>query len=141
MVRRETQRTYPQGELAAHVIGFLAEVTEEKLESLAVLGYQSGDLVGRDGSEAIFEAELAGERGGRLTVIAPNGQVVREIAQREAVPARDLILTIDVRIQRIVEATLGEELGAVVAMESSAAMRCWRWPPTPASTPTPSSAA
>ena len=117
LVRRETQRTYPQGELAAHVIGFLAEVTEEKLESLAVLGYQSGDLVGRDGSEAIFEAELAGERGGRLTVIAPNGQVVREIAQREAVPARDLILTIDVRIQRIVEATLGEELGAVVAMD------------------------
>ena len=117
LVRRETQRTYPQSELAAHVVGFMAEINEEELETLAIEGYQSGDMVGRDGVEAIFEQELAGKRGGRLTIISPDGQVVREIAAQALLPSRDVYLTLDTRIQRVAEAALGEETGAVVVMD------------------------
>ncbi len=117
LVQFQSRRVYPQGDLAAHLVGFLAEINEEELATLSVAGYQPGDLVGRDGAEAIFETALAGERGGRLTIIGPTGEVRRVIAEREATPARDIYLSIDVRVQRIAEATLGEQAGAAVAMD------------------------
>ena len=117
LVQRETRRIYPQGTLAAHVIGFLAEINAEELETLAIEGYQSGDLVGRDGIEAIFEPQLAGTRGGSLTILSPDGRVVREIATRPAVAAQDVWLTIDARVQRVAELALGDRPGAVVALD------------------------
>ena len=117
LIQRETQRTYPQGTTAAHVVGFLGEITEEELEILAIDGYRSGDLVGRDGAEAEFETVLAGERGGRLTVISTDGQVIREMAVQEMLPARDVFLSLDMRIQQVAELALGEEPGAVVVMD------------------------
>ena len=117
LVDRETRRVYPQRSLAAQVVGFMAEVTEEELESLAPLGYQPGDLIGRDGVEMLFEAELAGERGGQLTIIDPGGRIVREIAEREPVASLDVWLNIDVRVQALAEAALGDQAGAVVALD------------------------
>ena len=117
LVQRETRRIYPQGTLAAHVIGFLAEINAGELETLAAVGYQSGDLVGRDGAEVIFEPQLAGTRGGRLTILSPDGRVVREIATRPAVAAQDVWLTIDARVQRVAELALGDRPGAVVVMD------------------------
>ena len=117
LVDRETRRVYPQRSLAAQVVGFMAEVTEEELESLAPLGYQPGDLIGRDGVEVLFEAELAGERGGQLTIIDPGGRIVREIAEREPVASLDVWLNIDVRVQALAEAALGDQAGAVVALD------------------------
>ena len=117
LITRETRRVYPQRTLAAHVVGFMQELTEEELEALAPLGYRSGELIGRDGVEALFQAELAGEREGRLTIIEPSGTVVRELAIREMVPAMDVWLNIDVRVQQLAEAALGEEAGAVVALD------------------------
>jgi len=117
LVDRETRRVYPQRTLAAHVVGFMAEVTEEELESLALVGYQSGDLIGRDGVEALFDADLAGQRGGQLTIIDPGGRIVREIATREPVAALDVWLNIDVRVQALAEAALGDEAGAIVALD------------------------
>ncbi len=117
LVDRETRRVYPQRSLAAHVVGFMAEVTEEELEILSLAGYQSGDLIGRDGVEALFEADLAGQRGGQLAIIAPGGRIVREIAKRDSVAALDVWLNIDVRVQALAEAALGNEAGAVVALD------------------------
>ena len=67
--------------------------------------------------EALFEAQLAGRRGGRLTIIAPGGGIVREMAAQPATPAQDVVLTIDARIQRIAEEALGEQAGAAVVMD------------------------
>ena len=117
LVRRETIRRYPQGELASHVVGFMTEINEEELAELAPLGFQPGDGVGRDGAEAIFESVLAGERGGRLAIIAPNGQTVRQIAERPLTPAQDVYLSIDVRVQQVAELALGDQPGAVVVLD------------------------
>jgi penicillin-binding protein 2 len=117
LVRRELIRRYPQGELASHVVGFMTEVDAEELAELAPLGFQPGDEIGRDGAEAVFEIALAGERGGRLTIIAPNGQAVREIAERPLTPAQNVYLTIDVRVQQVAELALGDQAGAVIVLD------------------------
>ena len=118
LIQRETRRVYPEGTLAAHVVGFMAEVTAEELEEgLALQGYRPGDRVGRDGVEAAFEEALAGKRGGRLTIVGPGGAIVREIATVAAEPSRDVHLTIDMRIQRIAEFSLDDRDGAVVVMD------------------------
>ena len=118
LIQRETRRVYPEGTLAAHVIGFMAEVTAEELEEgLSMQGYAPGDRIGRDGVEATFEQELAGRRGGRLTIIEPGGGIVREMASVPAEASRDVYLTIDVRIQEIAEFALADRTGAVVVMD------------------------
>ena len=118
LIQRETRRVYPEGTLAAHVIGFMAEVTQEELDSgLSLAGYQPGDRVGRDGVESTFERQLAGTRGGRLTIIGPGGGVTREMAAMPSQPSQDMYLTIDVRIQRIAELVLADQAGAVVVMD------------------------
>ena len=117
LVQRETIRRYPQGEVASHVIGFMSEVNEEELLELAPQGFEAGDQIGRDGAEAIFESELAGQRGGRLTIIAPNGTTLRELAERPAVPAVDVYLSIDLRVQQAAELALGDDAGAVIVMD------------------------
>ena len=117
LVRRETIRRYPQGEVGSHIVGFMGEINEEELAELEPLGFAPGDQIGRDGAEAIFETVLAGERGGRLTVIAPNGQTLREIAQRPTIPSRDVYLSIDLRVQQVAELALGDAPGAVIVMD------------------------
>ncbi|MEE9277266.1 MAG: penicillin-binding transpeptidase domain-containing protein [Dehalococcoidia bacterium] len=117
LVQTNSLRVYPQRTLASHVVGFLGEVNPEELEQLAADGFRPGDLVGRDGIEAIMEEHLAGVRGGRLRILSPDGREVRVIASREAVPGRTVTLTLDIRIQRIAEAALAEQPGAVVALD------------------------
>jgi penicillin-binding protein 2 len=117
VVNRDTRRVYPQSTLAAHVVGFMAEITEEELDELDSQGYVSGELVGRDGIEALFEEELGGTRGGRLTIIDPGGTIVREITAREPIEAQNVWLNLDVRVQQLAEVALGEEAGAVVALD------------------------
>ncbi len=117
LVRRETIRLYPQGETAAHIVGFMGEVNPEELAELEVEGFRPGDAIGRDGAEAIFESTLAGTRGGQLTIIAPNGSTLRLLAERPSSPARDVYLSIDLRVQQLAEAALGEEAGAIIVMD------------------------
>ncbi len=117
LVRRETIRLYPQGETAAHIVGFMGEVNPEELAALESQGFGPGDAIGRDGAEAIFESTLAGTRGGRLTIIAPNGSTRRLLAERAPVPARDVYLSIDLRVQQLAEVTLGDEAGAIIVMD------------------------
>ena len=96
VVRQETQRVYPEGSLAGHTLGYLAEVSEEQLKELGPKGYRPGDLIGAAGLEAHFQEELAGERGGTLAIITPEGTVSHTIAKREAAPGKDIHLALDV---------------------------------------------
>ncbi len=117
LLQRQTRRFYPFGELAAHVIGYLQEINPEELAELYIEGYRAGDMVGRDGIEQTFERVLAGRRGGSLNIISPIGRPVREITRRAATPGANIRLTLDVRVQQLAESALGEEPGAVVAID------------------------
>ena len=117
LLSRETRRFYPYGALATHVIGYLQEINPEELAAWFVEGYRAGDWVGRDGIEQSFERALAGRRGGSLLVVDPIGRPVREIITRAPIPGADIRLTLDIRVQELAEAALGEESGAVVAID------------------------
>ena len=117
LLTRQTRRFYPFGDLAAHVIGYLQEINPEELAEWFVEGYRAGDWVGRDGIEQTFERVLAGRRGGSLYIIDPIGRPVREIITRAAAPGADIRLTLDVRAQQLAESALGDEPGAVVAID------------------------
>ena len=117
LVRRETRRWYPHGDLAAHVVGYLQEINPEELEQRFVEGYRASDMVGRDGIEHFFEGALAGRRGGSLAILDAAGRPIREIISRAPVAGSDVRLSIDIRVQALAEAALGEQPGAVVALD------------------------
>ncbi len=117
VVREETQRVYPNGSSAAHVLGYMTEVTAEQLKDLAPKGFQPGDKIGAFGLEGDKDALLSGERGGMLATITPEDQIAKKIAVKPAVPGKDIHLAIDIEIQKLAEAQLGERVGSIVVMD------------------------
>ncbi|MCH7835993.1 MAG: hypothetical protein IH864_03915 [Chloroflexi bacterium] len=117
VVRDETQRIYPNGDSAAHVLGYLAEVNAEQLEELETKGYRAGDMIGAFGLELQFDEVLAGERGGTLATITPEGTISRTIAEKPTRPGKDVILTLDIDVQTTAESILGERVGSIVVMD------------------------
>ncbi len=117
VVREETQRVYPNGSAAAHVIGYMTEVSEEQLKELAPLGFEPGDKIGAAGLEGSMNDVLSGERGGLLATVTPEGSIGEPIAEKPSVPGRDVHLTIDIAVQKKAEAELGERVGSIVVMD------------------------
>jgi penicillin-binding protein 2 len=117
VVRQETRRIYPNGDSAAHVLGYMAEVSEEQLKELGPKGYRPGDKVGAFGLEAQFDETMAGERGGTLATISPEGTITHTIAEKPAVAGKDLTLTLDISAQKTAESVLGERVGSIVVMD------------------------
>ncbi len=116
LVDDKTIRTYPQGPSTAHLVGYLSAVTAEDLKTLAPKGYREEDLVGRTGLEAWAEERLAGSRGGKLSVVKTDGTPVSIIAERPSQPSSNLVLTLDLRIQKVAEAALAGRPGSIVVM-------------------------
>lgn len=119
VLRDETRRLYPQGESAAHVIGYMTEVTAEQLETLEDEGYEPGDKIGAFGLERDMNDLLAGDRGGLLATVTPEGTISAQIAEKPAKAGKDLYLCIDINVQKKAEAELGERVGSIVAMDPS----------------------
>ena len=117
LLRFEPRRYYPYGDSAAHVIGYLQEINAEELAARYGDGYRSGDLVGRDGIERSWDESLAGRRGGQMVIIDANAWPVRVIAERKAAAGSDIRLTLDIRVQQLAEQALGDQPGAVVALD------------------------
>ena len=117
VVRETTQRIYPHGPAAAHVVGYMTEVTEEELVELKPKGFQAGDRIGAFGLEGSMDDVLGGERGGVLATITPEGTIARQIAEKPSVAGRDVHLTIDIQVQKKAEAELAERVGSIVVMD------------------------
>jgi len=117
VVRQEMRRIYPNGDLAAHTLGYMAEVNEEQLTELAPRGYRAGDKIGAFGLERQFDEVLAGERGGTLATISPEGTITHTIAEKPATAGKDITLTLDISAQKSAETVLGERVGSIVVMD------------------------
>lgn len=108
-VHTQAVRKYPQGALAAHVLGYAGEVSQTELESQDS-PYQYGDIVGKAGAEKSFESVLQGDRGRQLIEVDAVGRPRRVILDSDPVPGRDVVLTIDSEVQQIAEKALAEAM-------------------------------
>ena len=110
-------RVYPKGGLAGHVIGYLGEVSDGELNSQEWAAYNPGDLIGKMGIERFYNEVLKGVDGQRQ-VRVDNLQNTREVLGiKEAIPGKDLQLTIDLDLQVVGELALQGRRGAVVALD------------------------
>lgn len=103
-------REYPEGEeaLAAHVLGYLGEISEEQLEALKEKGYRAGDIVGTSGVEAFYEDTLRGVDGKEIWEVDASGMPLQMLGKEERNPGRTVVLTIDKELQKVVEQALSE---------------------------------
>lgn len=111
------RRHYIYGRMAAHLIGYLSEISPAELKSGLYPGSRSGDLIGKFGAEKVYENSLRGKRGGRQVEVNANGLVVRILKTVDAEPGHYVFLTIDQRLQHRTEALLDGVVGAAVAIE------------------------
>lgn len=99
-------RQYPNGALAAHVLGYVGEISDTEMKDPSLKNYAAGDLVGKAGVEREYESVLRGEKGYELLEVDARGRVRRVLQRREPIPGRDIRLTIDIDVQRVAEKAL-----------------------------------
>ncbi len=105
-------REYPEGELAAHLVGYLGQISREELADPAFADYRGGDLIGRGGLEQSYEADLRGRGGQQVLVVNRRGSVIDVQSERAAVAGLDLVTWLDLDLQRAVEEALAEGIVA-----------------------------
>ena len=113
----EQRRLYPRDGFAAHLVGYVGEVSEEMLTNPTYAYYEPGDVVGRSGVEQTYDQLLRGTDGSHDVLVDSHGREVGRLGTEHAVPGQDLKLTIDLDIQRSAENALGDRNGAIVAMD------------------------
>jgi penicillin-binding protein 2 len=99
-------RQYPQGTLAAHVLGYVGEISGDELKSGQFQGLQQGDTVGKSGVELTYDRYLRGQDGVEDFEVNASGRVVRSLGGRPPVPGMDLRLSIDLDVQKQAEKSL-----------------------------------
>lgn len=111
------RRHYLFGEHAAHLLGYLGEISLEELKGTPYEDCKGGDLIGKFGIEKAYEGALRGKRGGRQVQVNATGQIVRVLKTVNAQPGQNIILTIDHELQQVAESQLQGNAGSVVALD------------------------
>jgi len=115
-----SERDYVLKELSAHALGFLGEISRRQLEAFGPKSpYAPGDLIGKSGVESICEETLRGTKGVRIFEVDALGRKIHVLDERAPVPGKDVVLTIDKRLQLAACRSLGGRAGAVVAIAPS----------------------
>jgi len=112
-------RYYPDGEAVAHIMGALGEINPKQLDQAQKEGkdYRPGDYVGQSGLEKEYESYLRGKDGGKRIEVNASGRVVRILGEQQSVAGRTLELSIDRDLQVAASKALGDQTGAVVAVD------------------------
>jgi penicillin-binding protein 2 len=111
------RRLYPQGGLAAHVVGYVGEVSEAELHQTEFVMYDPGTEVGKAGVERRYNDILVGSDGSRQVMVDSRGRSRGELGSVPAVPGHSLRLTIDLDLQVVAELAMQGRRGAVVALD------------------------
>jgi penicillin-binding protein 2 len=114
-VRPEASRYYPEGSVAAHVLGYIGEATQTDLKDHPE--YPMGMIVGQMGVEASSNKKIAGVWGDRLIEVNAQNQELRLMGETPPTPGESVQLTIDLSMQKAAETALGNRRGAVVAID------------------------
>jgi penicillin-binding protein 2 len=113
---RSWRRQYPQDGFAAHVVGYVGEVSESELDAPAFIDYRQGDIIGKDGLEREYDRVLRGTDGQERVLVDNMGHERQAVTAKDAVSGKDLRTTIDLDLQAVAELSMADKRGAVVAL-------------------------
>ena len=111
------RRLYPRNGFMAHLIGYVGEVSDDMLNQPQFELYNPGDVVGISGVERQYNDMLMGKNGSRQALVDSHGREVGRLGETEAIPGKQLKLTIDIDLQIAAEEALEGKNGAIVAMD------------------------
>lgn len=122
-IKARLYRQYPYGTLASHAIGYMGRINERDLQRVTEdqqrANYRGTDHIGKLGIEASYEYALHGITGAAQVEIDANGKAIRTLSSTPPVAGNNLILTLDAKLQEIIEQAFGDYRGAMVAIEPS----------------------
>lgn len=116
-IQPESQRNYPAGSVAAHLVGYVGEVSEAQLATQEFADLRQGNTIGQYGIERTYDRFIRGREGQKLVEVDAMGREKRTVEVRQPEAGNDLYLTIDLRLQEVAEDLLGAEAGAIVALD------------------------
>lgn len=114
IIQAEPARYYPDGHLAAHLLGYIGPITKEELKEKR--GYLVNDKLGKSGIERSYENLLKGKGGGDIIETDVSGRTIRVLGKQEATPGCNLYLTIDKALQEVGEKALYKKNGVIIAL-------------------------
>ena len=123
-IKTRQTRFYPNGDLAVHALGYVGAISEQDLKHIDRATYAGTSLIGKLGVESAYEQKLHGTNGYREVLVNAQGRsvdrqgaFVPNLKTKAPTPGDDLVLAIDLKIQRVAEAALAGHRGAVVALD------------------------
>ncbi len=120
-VKARLFRNYPLGEVGSHLIGYIGRINQAEKEALEEsddqANYRGTDYIGKLGVEQSYERELHGTTGFEEVETSAGGRAVRRLKSNPATPGNTLVMSIDIRLQALVEDMFGDRRGALVAMD------------------------
>lgn len=109
-------RHYPQGAHFAHSVGYVGRINEKELKTLDPVNYSGTHHIGKTGIERFYEAELHGQVGYEEVETNARGRVLRVLKRTDPIPGKDIVLSLDIKLQEAAEEALAGRRGAVVAL-------------------------
>ena len=122
-IRARLFRSYPWGELASHVIGYIGRINQSEKEAIEdwpeeeQANYRGTEYIGKLGIEQSLERQLHGVTGVEEVETSAGGRAVRKLASKPATPGRTVMLSIDIKLQNLIEQMYGDRRGALVALD------------------------
>ena len=116
-------RNYPYGELASHVIGYIGRVNQTEKKAMEdwpeedQANYRGTEYIGKLGIEQSYEAQLHGTTGVEQVETSAGGRAIRKLDSQAATPGNTVVMSIDIRMQKLVEDLYGDRRGALVALD------------------------
>lgn len=110
-------RHYPQGAHFAHSVGYVGRINEKELKTLDPVNYSGTHHIGKTGIERFYEDALHGQVGYEEVETNARGRVLRVLKRTDPQPGKDIVLSLDIKLQEAAEAALGGRRGAVVALD------------------------
>lgn len=117
-VMGELTRHYPLKDLFAHSVGYVGRISEADMKTLDADDYSASFHIGKTGVEKVYENELHGTVGYENVETNARGRVLRVLERHDPLPGQDLVLYADSNVQRVAQEAMGEERGAIVALDT-----------------------
>jgi len=117
LVSEEIRRYYPQNSVAAHVLGYLGEISDQELTELKPYGYRYSSLIGKSGIEKTLEPYLKGRDGGMLVKVDNKGRIIEVLSKEEPERGLDVYLTLDLDLQRKAEELMSDKRGCFLVLD------------------------